>query len=1009
MQTEKPRKTKSKVKIKLSRLIPLILLILILLIAFAIPTYVSSENGRKTILAKINGAVDGKTDFAKLSMGWLKGIKITDISFNDSKGQTSVEVKQIATKPHYTSLLMGNLSFGKTVVDEPKIEINLEAPQPRQAVDSDKVSTDKPAAVGLPIKKIDLVVNNGNLKITGEGTEAVELSQINSKLNVRPPGKKTDFDINMAMVDAGETSKIKVAGQIKPKATKSGWTLKGTSGDVTIEVDQLNLGSLDSIFALTGVEIQAKGIISGNVKSEIKNGQLENLIAEFKGKDLDISGPALKGDSLRTSVLDLDIKLNRKKDLINIEQLDLHSDWAKAQATGVVPTTFKSLGEFLESDSTYDLKASVECDLAKAASQMPRAFGLKEGTNITSGKISGNIETSAQAGQRKISGQASLDQLQGFVGGKSVVLSQPVTAEVDITSDKKQVKFDKLNISSAFCKINSSGTSESVKYAAEIDFTKLQDELGQFINTGQYKIDSQLSGRGEVSGNKDRIAASGQWVCQNLRLSSTKKGSIFEPEVSAKFSFVAELPKNIVNINSAKAKASFGEIEIKDTLLPLNEKATEPMKLNLSAQKVDLEKFRPFAVMFASFPQEMQLAGIVDSQISISEKKGVLRIVTDSTEIKNLKVRYPEQEPFEQSEVFIAFDAEGDPANGVIDVKKLQLISPQIKIKGDLQQINKGGNTNLRGQVACEYDWSAVSTIAGPFLPKGLKLQGQRVDTINFASQYPIGKTDELIANLDTKTKVGFDRGEYMGLEFGPTNVDIQIQSGLLTITPFSTTVNKGQLQFAAGADFNRKPTLLTIPQPIQIIKDIQITDKMTKKLLMYVNPVFANTFNASGVANFHCERLAIPLASATENDLEVVGTVSIDQLRLQGSGLLSQILSVAGTSAQGQNITIHPTKFVLRDGFLRYDDMQMDVGRNPINFQGVIGLDKSLNMRVILPYTSSGRTVRVGQETSEQRVSLSLKGTVDHPELDVGKLLEEQIKDQLEEKLREGLEGLFK
>jgi hypothetical protein len=129
----------------------------------------------------------------------------------------------------------------------------------------------------------------------------------------------------------------------------------------------------------------------------------------------------------------------------------------------------------------------------------------------------------------------------------------------------------------------------------------------------------------------------------------------------------------------------------------------------------------------------------------------------------------------------------------------------------------------------------------------------------------------------------------------------------------------------------------------------------------------------------------------------------------LEASDLLGQILSVAGASARGQDITINPTRFVLQDGFLRYDDMEMVVGDKPVNFGGVIGLDKTLNMTVTLPYTTRGRTVKVGEIEAGERISLPLRGTIDKPELDLGKLFEEQLKQQLEERLQEALEELLK
>ncbi|MHC4285391.1 MAG: hypothetical protein ACYSWZ_20825, partial [Planctomycetota bacterium] len=383
-------------------------------------------------------------------------------------------------------------------------------------------------------------------------------------------------------------------------------------------------------------------------------------------------------------------------------------------------------------------------------------------------------------------------------------------------------------------------------------------------------------------------------------------------------------------------------------------KAEKSVDLTVNA-KVDLQKVTPFAVMFASFPKEMQLAGAADSEVSITAEKQGYRVVTDATYIKNLKVNYPEQKPFEANEVSIVFDAEVNPEQKTINVKKLQLISPKIKIhKGEFSQASKNGKTKLEGRVDCEYDWAAVSTITAPYLPQGLRLEGQRKDTISFDSEYPTDQKDKLLENLNTKAKVGFAKAEYMGLNFGATDVDFQIQNGLLKIAPFSTTVNNGQLNFAAEANLKDKPSLLKTTEPIQVVKDIQINNEMARKLLKYVNPVFANAVSVSGVANFNCERLAIPLEKVNKNDIEVIGTISANEMLLEGSDLLGQMLSLAGENVRGQDCTIHPTRFALQNGLLKYEDMQLDVGDNPVNFKGVIGLDTRLDMMVTLPYTAS-------------------------------------------------------
>ncbi|MHC4071783.1 MAG: AsmA family protein, partial [Planctomycetota bacterium] len=949
---------------------------------------------------------------ADLSMGWFDGIKVADLSFSDDAGQLSIQVKQIATKPYYGSILTGNLSFGRTLIDKPQVEINLKDRHVTEA----KSPGQEPSTSGglqpivLPVKKIELVLNDGNMKVTDPKAGTVELSRINSKLNLQPPGRQTDFDLNMAVARAGKAAQIKVASRVTTKQ-QTGWSLKGTSGDLTVEVNDLDLESLAPIFALSGVEVQTKGLATGDLKSQIKDGRLENLTAEIKANNLDVTAAKLKGDKLQTANLDISVKLNQGKETIKIDDLRIKTDWASVTASGVVPTTFESTGDFLGADSNYNLKGDFNCDIAAISALMPKTLGLKEGMQITSGRLNGSVETSSVTGKRLIRANAILAGLEGAVDQKKVALSESIVARAEISSDKVGINIDKLDVSAPFAKINCTGRTESLKYNAEANLAKLQSELGQFINIGQYQISGEVAESGLISIEEDKIAASGSATVRNLRFSSKEGTSASEPMAEIDFAVDMDRKSSVVTIDSITANASFGQVSVENGVVPLNNKSAKPLRATIFASNVDLEKLLPFGVLFASLPKEMQLAGIAESTLSVGSDKDVYKIATDSTRIKGLKLVYPGQEkPFEQNEVTLAFEAEVDPNQKAVNVKKLQLDSPQIKIrKGEFSQLSKDGTTKLAGQAECEYDWSAVSALAAPYLPEGLTLQGKRTDAINFTSEYPTVQADKLLPNLNAEGKVGFEQADYMGLDFGPTDVEIQVQSGVLEVSPFTTTVNEGRFSFAGHADFKEKPPLFRIAKPMQMIKDIKVNDEITNKLLKYVNPLFADAVNVSGFANFNCEQLAIPLKAEAKNDAVVIGTISMNRLRMQGSNLVGQIFTTSRGDPRGTDMTIHPTRFVLQKGFLRYDNMQIDVGDNPVNFKGVIGLDKSLDMTVTLPYTSRGRTARIGRETSGRRVTLPLKGTVDKPELDMGKLLEEQLKGQLEEQLRKGLEDLFK
>ncbi|MFC1766390.1 hypothetical protein ACFL6U_30470, partial [Planctomycetota bacterium] len=129
----------------------------------------------------------------------------------------------------------------------------------------------------------------------------------------------------------------------------------------------------------------------------------------------------------------------------------------------------------------------------------------------------------------------------------------------------------------------------------------------------------------------------------------------------------------------------------------------------------------------------------------------------------------------------------------------------------------------------------------------------------------------------------------------------------------------------------------------------------------------------------------------------------------LEGSNLLTEILGAFGQRpVRGQRLAIRPTPFTVQNGKVHYENMQVDVGDNPINFSGTIGLDDTLDMTVILPYTWSGRTARVDQ-TSGDRIELPLTGTLSNPRLDTQRFMKDQLKDQLEKQILKGLEELLK
>ena len=872
-------RSKGLVKIKTIGWIAIIAVVFVLLLVIVMPLYLSSNSGKSFILGKINRFVNGKVGMGDFSMGWYKGIRVRDLTFEDDSGATSARIKEFSTKPHYMPLLLGIVALGETLIDEPQVIINVKGrtkdTDGKTAPPGEKTAAEKEKNTRLALAKVDLTVKGGNLSIIPESGQrdlnVLKVSNIGSKLDLNPLGQKSTFDVAIKVADGRTESKISAKGNLTPSAKKS-WTLKQTSGDFTVKVENLDLETLGPFFALAGREIDAAGILNGDITAGIDDGRFEKL-----------------------------------------------------QASAV---------------------------------------------------------------------------LSGFekdIRGKKTAIAEPVTMDAQISSDDKNIIIDKLNLKSSFCTIDCGGGINSVDYEATADLAGLQAFAGQFIDFGDYTIAGRATETGKISFDDKKITVRGQAVIEQFIAGNGKKATPAS-SVDMDFVFGVDTEGDLLNINSFQTTADFGRVKIADSVVPLGEQAAQKLGLGIKAD-IDLQKAQPFIELVKPLAEGMTISGKLKSDLSVAGENRKLTVATDSTQITDARINLPGKKPFEEKLISIFADVLLDFTEKTYQIRDLRIDSSQIDVTGNLTQTGAAERTKLSGRIDAEYDLAAASAIAGAFIPTGLTMEGKRTTDIEIESEYNPAEKGSLLANLNTQAKFGFDKATYKGLHFGPTELQITVKQGDLSIEPFSATVNNGKLNLAGAVNLKEKPVLFKISGPMRIIEKVNINDDTSRQLLMYLNPVFADAVNVRGVADFYCEKLSIPLEGAAKGDAVVAGTVSIEKMRLEASDLLAQIVSVTG--GRGVDMTMMPTKFVLQKGFLSYDDMQINVGENPVNFAGKIGLDKSLDMNVTLPYTFSGGTVKEGESVAD-RIKLPIEGTLDNPKINVQKLLESEA-------IRQGLRLLEK
>lgn len=972
-------------------------LMTMILIVLLIPVGLSSRRFASWLASKISAGTGGQADIGNLSVGWFRGIEVADFRFRAPDGWAQVKIDRITTQPNYASLFGGAPGLDRTVIEKPQIEIDL------RSLPATEDEEPLPFGMNDLARLNDVVVRDGSIQLTDAGGKTVRLASLDSTLNMRPPGRASQFEVSTVVAQAQTSGSVKASGRITPD-TQQGWSLRGTTGNITIEVNDLDLNSVAPFLAMAGVQVQAQGTLSADIQGAVQNGQIDSLNVSIVGQNLDISGQVLQGDRVQTSQLNAQAGMTRSKEVLNIERLNLQTDWAAVSATGKLPTTVQSLAHLLESGSAYDLKGKFDVNLATVLSQMPKTIGVQEGMKITGGRATGTIGTTTEKGRATLVAEAQVADLAGVLNQEKVALSKPVQVALRLSTDLRGVsRLESLNVTAPFAQLTAQGDLEKIQYKGQVDLASLQSELGPFVNLGAHKIAGQVASEGQISVHDGLIGASGSLSAQQIALTTPDGNSVSEPRLNLSFAMGVNQQQQTLTVDSFSATAGFGSISVAKTAIPYGPDTDAPLNATVTAKDMNLGELKPYAVLFASFPQDLGLDGLVQSQLTVTREKGVYRVETNATQIQGLTLTSPEKETFRQSLITAQFDAYIDPAAKTINIAQLQVTGPQLSIrKGTLQRTLEGNEANLQVQLNTQVDLEAVGQAASVFMPGTVSLTGQRQVSLDFASTYPFDDPNALLANLNGKTSLGFDSAEYKGLAFGPTQIDIQIEQGMMHIRPFTTTVNNGKLNFVGQVDLSKTPLLLKTTAPLQVAQGIQVTDKMTGSFLQYVNPIFADAVNVRGVLDFETRSMTIPLTAGHGRTAQLDGTIGLRELRLEAS-LLNRILNAVKTSpVRDQTLTIRPTKIALHNGAIRYDDMQIDLGDNPINFRGTIGLDGILDMRVLLPYTFEGRTVRIGEEgRTGNRISVPLTGTLTSPQINLAGLLQDQILGGLDELLK--------
>jgi hypothetical protein len=459
--------------------------------------------------------LQGRLKVGSVSLSWFSPVAVRDIVWLDADGHTLAEIAAVRLERSAWQLLANSKDLGTIHVEQPHVTIalrddgsNLEdalAPllQPRE--------TSKPLALALDVQ-------DGVVEII-DSTRQLEwqIEKLDAQLIL--PG------------NADEPSQLAVKGQVhdsqgvgrpmdiaydwhtpraQPQAGEPGGTLKIKTAGTPLAMFRPLLRRY-----VAGAEFDGVMTCEAQLTYNADSSQQQLKLAQLEASDLVFSAPQFTGrEALRSARLvatgDVQVANGRAK----LNSVEVASDFAALSINGQLPVAGweqNATGMALAVLQNEDYVVHGELDLAKVAALLPETLRLREGTEITAGKITLELASRNDGKRRYWDGALQSTQLVAQQNGREIAWDQPIALSLAAKQTATGMIIERLSCESSFLSAQARGTLDQGELSLSGDLAQLLAEANRFANLEDFRLAGKLGGNlGWRRENQTAFTADGQ-------------------------------------------------------------------------------------------------------------------------------------------------------------------------------------------------------------------------------------------------------------------------------------------------------------------------------------------------------------------------------------------------------------------------------------------------------------------------------------------------------------------
>ena len=509
----------------------------VVVLVWAAPIIVANTPLRQQVLAALMPGLNGSITAGSASFGWFSPVVFRDLQISDHAGEPLLDISQLVGDRALVNLAVDMSQLGHFRADGAHAHLILQE------------SSSNGEEVLLPwwntpgsSEGIDMSVDAEGAKVSVRDTQSGRTWELNdiklSLVMLRGSTMPTQFSLtgNVAAETPGAFSvALDNKGAAQAQADEQPLS-------VTVKLGALPLDMLDPVVSRFAGEADLSGRLFCDLQCDWQtsdNGPRAKVAGEIACEELALGGAMLSGDTLhlRRALFPCDVEL--ASDRLNIAQLGLQCDLGNVTIQGSTSLAAQSWPGRLASGINEPFHVAGKLDLARLAAKLPKTLRIRSGTEITSGELQFSLDNHAEATGHRWYGEVITTNLLASHAGRQIRWEQPVQIMVAAHRAESGPIVDQLVCRSSFLQVEAAGTPQNFHATANCDLSRLQAELAQFVDLGEFTLAGQGSGglhwttaNGSVNINADANVAgfalsalgSSPWVEPQLSLAMVAAG-----------------------------------------------------------------------------------------------------------------------------------------------------------------------------------------------------------------------------------------------------------------------------------------------------------------------------------------------------------------------------------------------------------------------------------------------------------------------------------------------------